>query len=583
MSDSGDSGDSDDYRRMDPMYEYGKEFIIELDTENSNQGQQMDSLANKYGRGKAGSPIPEAGKMGNIYYNNRNILYKGNMINVGTEAAENYVPHTGPNTKEILYHKEYFNGHQKTMYKGTIIKGVRDGKGTEFHINGVRKFKGNYIEDKIQSGEVHNSVKILNDQLSFENWMEEEFYYTKRNCLDKYKMRCKNVGMLDVLGDVVLKVTKMNFEAYNEKSGHFSLTLFSQDNSSEYLQFKLDIGQSKHDSEHKTITYKKLKTLRRFTMVQLNQCLNYPYAIVKNIKPNGKNHENFIDNQILILYPKNWNTDNSIYLEILSSKRRNTFEHKIGSKVRDWTIYWPTPLASLKPEQSTLELDEHHKALNIEEYLVSHIFWQNGNLMYNGLVIKGSYQGLGKLYHKNGQLEYKGMFINGKKNMLVGKIYWPNGVLRYHGELRNDGYHGKKSLEFHEDGSLKYMGKFKDGIHDTNAKIYHMKTEPSIFTGEAIYQNDNLLGLDKGPTMYEGNMKNGVFGPVGTLYHRNGLIKYQGKFHDGGPSQNNNPIYHSDGKTIEYQGDFKNGKRHGKGNLLKNNNLQVHYFGRMVN
>ena len=193
--------------------------------------------------------------------------------------------------------------------------------------------------------------------------------------------------------------------------------------------------------------------------------------------------------------------------------------------------------------------------------LVSNIYWENGAFMYKGLIVNGLYEGLGKLYHKNGTLEYEGIFVGGKKNILNGKIYWPNGFLKYKGELNDDNYHGN-GVEFHEDGSLKCTRVYNKDIID--ATIYHMKSDPIEYMGNNIFDKFEEPYVI-GQIMYQGSITEGKFHNRGTLYHRNGKKKYEGFFYEGGPIDRENPIYHSDGVTVEYLGDFMAGQRSGAG------------------
>lgn len=121
------------------------------------------------------------------------------------------------------------------------------------------------------------------------------------------------------------------------------------------------------------------------------------------------------------------------------------------------------------------------------------VYYNNGNIKYQGFFTSGRYDGKGKLYNTEGVLEMEGKFYSEKSNqeqMCFDGIYYNNGILDYIGKM-----------------------------------VWHKtKTWKTSGRGKSFYQNGNIE--------CDGWFQSGKF-RLGTLYHPDTKMKYEGKFSDG--------------------------------------------------
>ena len=111
--------------------------------------------------------------------------------------------------------------------------------------------------------------------------------------------------------------------------------------------------------------------------------------------------------------------------------------------------------------------------------------------------------------------------------------------------------------------------KISTGLSGNN-KIISKKTE--------IIKKIRRINYENGESYY-GEFINDQKHGKGTLYYKNGTIKYEGDFVND-KFQGNGKYISENGKY--YKGDFYNGKRHGKG-ILYNKNATILYEGDFVN
>ena len=157
------------------------------------------------------------------------------------------------------------------------------------------------------------------------------------------------------------------------------------------------------------------------------------------------------------------------------------------------------------------------------------------NLIYEGEYLNGKRNGKGNGknidYDYFGELRFEGEYLNGKE--WIGISYDDDGNIKY--ELNNS-INGK-GKEYHDNGKLQFEGQYLNGKRNGKGKEYDDKGK-LLFEGE--YKNNlkwNGIGYDPfGNIIYE--LKNGI-----------GLIKEYNKIFD----------------ELEFEGEYLNGKRNGKG------------------
>tara|TARA_A100001011_G_C13725318_1_gene601283 strand:- start:26 stop:532 length:507 start_codon:yes stop_codon:yes gene_type:complete len=92
---------------------------------------------------------------------------------------------------------------------------------------------------------------------------------------------------------------------------------------------------------------------------------------------------------------------------------------------------------------------------------VHKIWYENGQLKYQGNYINGKPDGVYKSWYKNGQLKMEVDYRNGKKDGLV-KTWYKNGQLETETEYKNDKKDGLEYIWF-ENGKLKWVWDIKNG------------------------------------------------------------------------------------------------------------------------
>jgi len=220
-------------------------------------------------------------------------------------------------------------------------------------------------------------------------------------------------------------------------------------------------------------------------------------------------------------------------------------------------------------------------------------------LKYNGEYLNGKRNGKGKEYFINNNLEFEGLYLNDKK--WEGKGYDPSGNLIY--ELKK----GKGLIKEYDEDILIYEGEYINGLRNGKGKEYD-EDGNVIFEGE--YINGLICGKGKeyigdGNVIFEGEYINGLRHGKGKEYALNNYklrfegeylynnklkgkeyvnekLEYEGeylfgkKYNGKGYDENGNLIYelkNGNGKVKEYdefgklkfEGEYKNGKRNGKG------------------
>ena len=231
-------------------------------------------------------------------------------------------------------------------------------------------------------------------------------------------------------------------------------------------------------------------------------------------------------------------------------------------------------------------------------------YGSNDVLAFEGEYKNGKRNGKGKEYNINGNLIFEGEYKNGKRNG-KGKEYSTDGDLIFEGEYKNGKRNGKgKELCFNK--YKEFEGEYRNGIrwigveydYDENIinkinyeeELYkeYYKNELKKFEGESINGKKNGKGKeffnnDNNKLMFEGyylnNKKwNGKGYDINgniiyELINGNCIVKgyhevdlqiiYEGEYKNGKKNGKGKEYYYMD--KILYEGEYLNGKRHGKG------------------
>jgi len=207
-----------------------------------------------------------------------------------------------------------------------------------------------------------------------------------------------------------------------------------------------------------------------------------------------------------------------------------------------------------------------------------------GALIYEGEFLNGERNGKGKELGLN-TLKFEGEYLNGKRNG-KGKEYYDRNIIKFEGEyLKGKRWNGKK---YDYDKNILYE------LHNGNVYIKKYFLEKLIFEGE--YLNGEKNGIIKeydinGNIKFEGEYLNGKRNGKGKEYYKNHNLKFEGEYFKNkrwngkGYDLNNNIIYElQDGKgyvkeysdedeTIEFEGEYLNGEKNGKGKEYYDKNI----------
>ncbi|WP_372997010.1 toxin-antitoxin system YwqK family antitoxin [Lutispora sp.] len=138
-----------------------------------------------------------------------------------------------------------------------------------------------------------------------------------------------------------------------------------------------------------------------------------------------------------------------------------------------------------------------------------------GGIRTLGNLVNGKLNGEGKTYYENGKIRSEGFFIDGKLNG-EGKTYWDNGRVWREGSFKNDLLEGEGRI-YAKDGTLIKHGKFKEN-----------KLEIDYLNGSRKIQYHK-----NGTIKYIGGIKDGKYHGTGTLYNEKREIEFYGEWING--------------------------------------------------
>ena len=295
------------------------------------------------------------------------------------------------------------------------------------------------------------------------------------------------------------------------------------------------------------------------------------------------------------------------------------------------SYYFTKTFFSYVDERQKLKIVKCTKSLQkrLDITLLNYKFFKGKYIIYENETNRK-----GREYDQNDILVYEGEYLNGERNG-KGKEYHEDGKLEFEGEYKNGKRNGKGE-EYSRNGELLFEGEYKDGIllsctiYDDNGNIIHKKNkvddnEPIYFKLIRQYFFRKKNGKDKeynynGKLLYEGEFLNDKRHGIGKEYYDeklkfegeylygwkvkgkfyiNDKLRYEGeylldKFYNGkGYDENGNVIFelkNGNGKVIEYydngnikfEGEYLNGKKHGKGKEY-NREGKLNYDGEYLN
>jgi antitoxin component YwqK of YwqJK toxin-antitoxin module len=177
------------------------------------------------------------------------------------------------------------------------------------------------------------------------------------------------------------------------------------------------------------------------------------------------------------------------------------------------------------------------------------IYYDNGNILYEGEFKLLSADGYGYYYNEDGSISCEGELNHGHFNG-YGITYHPNGEIYYEGPLENDKCHGK-GKQYYDTGILEYEGEYLDNFWNGYGKRYYLNGNLQY---DGYFQQDFYTGSGKyydlfsGKLSYDGQWTNGLQNGLGKLYYENNKLKFEGQFIDSNPIEGT--YYKEDGTTF---------------------------------
>ena len=223
--------------------------------------------------------------------------------------------------------------------------------------------------------------------------------------------------------------------------------------------------------------------------------------------------------------------------------------YAIQTKMRDGKL---NGKATLKTMKNTIIAEFEYRSNELKGECK--LYYDSGELYFEGNLEDGYRQGFGKEYDKNGNVIFEGYFEKGCRRNHCERM---DGMKGYWKEL--DGNGNLISIcKRNENGmneGLCYF--FVSGSLD-RASIWENNKEKSIVYR---FENDKMIEYNKGVKCFEG-------------YYEGSIEK--------GFSRKYGEEYDKEGKNVIYVGEFLNGKRHGFGTAYDDNSDEIDYYAEWV-
>ena len=221
----------------------------------------------------------------------------------------------------------------------------------------------------------------------------------------------------------------------------------------------------------------------------------------------------------------------------------------IETKMRDGKL---NGKATLKTMKNTIIAEFEYRSNELKGECK--LYYDSGELYFEGNIEDGYRQGLGKEYDKNGNVIFEGYFEKGCRRNHYETM---DGMEGYWKELDGNG-NVISICKRNENGMNEGLCYFFESGSLDRASIWENNKEISIVYR---FKNDKMIEYNKGVKCFEG-------------YYEGSIEK--------GFSRKYGEEYDKEGKNVIYEGEFLNGKRHGLGTAYDENSDEIDYYAEWV-
>ena len=174
-------------------------------------------------------------------------------------------------------------------------------------------------------------------------------------------------------------------------------------------------------------------------------------------------------------------------------------------------------------------------------------------LLFEGEFLHGKKNGKGKEYTYDGKLIFEGEYLNGIINGKC-KEYYSDGKIKFEGEYKNGLKNGEGNL-YYSNGKIKFKGEYLEG-KNWNGKTfdYFSNKTYEIKDGSGFLKDYDYLGEQ---LEYEGQYSNGERNGKGKQYYPDGNIMFEGEFINN-QWNGKGKKYNENGQLL-FEGQYNNG------------------------
>ena len=253
-------------------------------------------------------------------------------------------------------------------------------------------------------------------------------------------------------------------------------------------------------------------------------------------------------------------TQKNLYNEIQSAEG-NKLDKKVAEKIKQKIFSITRTLYKIEDLSSYEILIERqddwwiYTGVHIsgKKYGYGLLYHKNFHLFYEGEFIDNNINGNDIIiYFDNGNVEFEGNMVKNSREGFGTEYYW-NSNIKYQGEFKNNGYHGDNVKIYLGEGSLEFEGRYCEGKRQGYGKWYHLNQSlyyAGEFRNNYIYCNDELAKTyhSNDMLMFQAYFRdNGLKYGHGKAWYKNGKIKYQGNWDYDCPYNDLVIVYSSDG------------------------------------